>query len=673
MAVLEKIRVKFGVAITVIIAIALLSFIVDPSTLSSVMYSLSSKYDVGNIDGKRIDYQRFQQDLDKYTALNEMITGSTPSSDEQQQAVRDAAWQSLVDEYLFVKNCKAAGLYVGKDEKIDLTTGTNISPVIANDPNFVGENGQFSVDRLVEFVQQASSDESGRLAMYWDYLQKSVVTAAYYDKYASLFTKSNIDNTLMTQRQIEENNTTAKIEYVMVPVGYAVDSTIEVTSKEIAKYYEDHKKNYACKASRSIDYVVFEVTPSADDVAAANDKIAACYDEFVASDNMKSFLLRNSDRKLENYWYGKSELNSVDRKIAEFVDKAKVGAVSPVISGDDAFYAVKVLAAKKMPDNIEVKVIMAGDKPQIDDELSKELEAAQTMTMTQTQMIPGCELLFDAKIGKAQFIDSPQYGKLLAKVVSKSELNEKKQVAILAKNHVASKETYNKYYSQANALAVRAEGNYEKFKEAADSLRLYVQSYSNVLESTRTFGTVDGAAEVTRWAFENKKGAASNIITVNNNAFFVVALKDIQKEGYTPLSEVSAGIRMTLLQEKLAQKKADEVAASISGLTTMSAVAEALGTEVTTKEGVAFASAGSQSLDFALLGAVASAPENTISGPVKSSYAVYVFNVLSREVGSFYNEDDANAFEAQKTQYYTQMIVPTMSEGKVTDNRARFF
>ena len=103
MAVLEKIRVKFGVAITVIIAIALLSFIVDPSTLSSVMYSLSSKYDVGNIDGKRIDYQRFQQDLDKYTALNEMITGSTPSSDEQQQAVRDATWQSLVDEYLFVK------------------------------------------------------------------------------------------------------------------------------------------------------------------------------------------------------------------------------------------------------------------------------------------------------------------------------------------------------------------------------------------------------------------------------------------------------------------------------------------------------------------------------------------------------------------------------------------
>ena len=33
MAVLEKIRVKFGLVISIIIALALLSFIIDPSTL----------------------------------------------------------------------------------------------------------------------------------------------------------------------------------------------------------------------------------------------------------------------------------------------------------------------------------------------------------------------------------------------------------------------------------------------------------------------------------------------------------------------------------------------------------------------------------------------------------------------------------------------------------------
>ena len=53
MAVLETIRVKFGILISVLIAVALLSFIVDFGTIQSLS-STSSKYDVGEIDGKSI-------------------------------------------------------------------------------------------------------------------------------------------------------------------------------------------------------------------------------------------------------------------------------------------------------------------------------------------------------------------------------------------------------------------------------------------------------------------------------------------------------------------------------------------------------------------------------------------------------------------------------------------
>ena len=414
MAVLERIRVKFGVAITVIIAIALLSFIIDPSTLSSVMYTRSSKYDVGQIDGKRIDYQRYQQDVDTYNKLNEIITGSSASTDEQQKNVRDAAWQALVDEYLFIKNCKAAGLFVGKDEKIDLTTGNAVSPVLAQDPNFADENGVFSVDRLKDFVQQVSSDESGRLKIYWDYLQKAVVTAAYYQKYTSLFTRSNVENTLLSARAIEENNTTADIEFVMTSVGYAADSTIQVTDKEVEKYYKAHKKNYKCEASRDIEYVVFEVKPSSEDIAAANEKIASLYDEFAKTDNPKTFL-RNSDRKFDSRWYGKGELNSVDREVAEFVDANRVGAVSKVIEGDEAFYAVRILDKKMMPNDIDVKLAVAGNVDKIDAALEAKLDASQEMNMTQDRLVSGCEVLFDAPLNKVQLIDSPQYGKLAAK------------------------------------------------------------------------------------------------------------------------------------------------------------------------------------------------------------------------------------------------------------------
>ena len=64
MALLETIRGKLGVLITVLIAVALLSFIIDPSTLQSVTSSMSSKYDVGEIDGKSISYTDFQSDID---------------------------------------------------------------------------------------------------------------------------------------------------------------------------------------------------------------------------------------------------------------------------------------------------------------------------------------------------------------------------------------------------------------------------------------------------------------------------------------------------------------------------------------------------------------------------------------------------------------------------------
>ena len=83
MAVLEKIRVKLGVFITIIIALALLSFIIDPSTLQSVSSSMSSKYDVGEINGKSVSYNEFQKDVEYYTSISEMMSGSTVSTEQQ--------------------------------------------------------------------------------------------------------------------------------------------------------------------------------------------------------------------------------------------------------------------------------------------------------------------------------------------------------------------------------------------------------------------------------------------------------------------------------------------------------------------------------------------------------------------------------------------------------------
>ncbi|MDE6148132.1 MAG: SurA N-terminal domain-containing protein, partial [Bacteroidales bacterium] len=96
MAVLETIRVKFGILITVLIAVALLSFIIDPSTLQSVSASMSSKYDVGEIDGKSISYENFQAEVDKLTSISEM-NGMPVHGAEAMGAIRNQAWNRFMD------------------------------------------------------------------------------------------------------------------------------------------------------------------------------------------------------------------------------------------------------------------------------------------------------------------------------------------------------------------------------------------------------------------------------------------------------------------------------------------------------------------------------------------------------------------------------------------------
>ena len=303
MAVLETIRVKLGILITALIAIALLSFIIDPSTLQSVSSSMSSKYDVGEINGKSISYNDYQTDVDKFTTINEILTGGSVQNEQQQEAVRNSAWQALVDKYLFIKNAQNAGINVNDEELLSIISGEIDSPVFTQNPAFCDENGNFSKNLVLEFVNYIDSDQSGRLQLYWEWLQSQAKTQQYYAKYNALFTQSNLANNLTLANQIAENNNTFNVEFVMVPAGFAMDSTIVVSDSEIKKYYEDHKKFYRQQASRDIEYVVFEVVPSAEDIEAANQSLVDVYDEFAAAENMKTFLLANSDRQYDNHWY----------------------------------------------------------------------------------------------------------------------------------------------------------------------------------------------------------------------------------------------------------------------------------------------------------------------------------------------------------------------------------
>ena len=696
MAVLEKIRVKFGLAVSIIIALALLSFIIDPGTLETALNSMSSKYDVGVINGKAVSYNDFLGDVERYNTINEIITGSSVQNEQAQKQIRDAAWQELVDKFLFIKNAKAAGFTVGNAEMLDLTMGSGASPVLAQNPAFAGEDGTFDPQRVADFVEGVSSDETGRLQTYWNFLQTSVYTQQFYAKYGSLFAASAFQNALEKKLAIDQNNTTANVDFVYVTYPFEKDSTISVSSSEIRKYYKEHRGFFEQKASRDIEYVVFEVIPSAADIAAANDQMAKAYDEFGGASNMKAFLLRNSDRQYNDYWYRKGELNSINSEVNNFVfDKGN--GVSPIYTRGNSFYAVRVLESAQVPDSVYVKHILlqgAGARQKADSlcavvrkggkfsALAAEFSADRNSAadgelgnigwMTQTYMIPGFESVITAKLNQPEVIDT-RYGSHVVVVSRRTAPVAKKKVAILEKTALPGKETFNKYYSQANRFATIAGHTEAGYMAAVDSLGVYSHRM-NVKESTENYGSIDQAREVTRWVFDAKKGKASDIITVNNKYFVVAVVKNIHKEGYTPVEEVSENIRENLYSRKLAEAKKAEIAGKIEGVTSLEEIAEILGATVENESALGFTSSGSRSNDPAFAGAVFAAEDGVISGPVAGSFGTYVFKVNSRETGSFYTEEDAANYAAQKAQYTSSQIVPAMSaDGVVKDNRARFF
>lgn len=694
MAILQKTREKAGMAVSIIIALALLSFIIDPQTLETAFNAMSSRNDVGVINGKTISYLDFQQDVDKFTTINEMVTGSSAQSEQQQEQVRNAAWQSLLDRYLFVKNAKAAGIRVGEEEMKDLLAGDMISPVISQNPAFMDENGNFSKDALQNLINNISQDQTGRLKEYWNYIQNTVYTQQFYAKYGSLFTNSNFQNPLMLRRAIAENNNTTNVDFVMVP-NYGMDTTVKVSGDEIRKYYESHKNMFKQNASRDMEYVVFEVKPSEADINATNEAIGKVYDEFSTTYNMKSFLARNSEKGLNEYWYKAGELSTVNSGISEFVD-ANAQGTSPIVSDNNVFYAARIMATAQIPDSVYVRhILLQGATETKADSLLNVLVKGENFSnvaasysadtrsaadgeqgnvgwMTQTYMIPGFESVLTAQVGKP-YIVKTQYGTHIVEVAKRTAPVAKKQVAILEKTALASGETFNSYYAQASKFSKIAAGKYNNYKAAVDSMGLYSHPMK-VTEATSSYGSISQAKEVTRWVFDNKVGKVSEIITVNNNYLFVATVTGIHKEGIAKIDEVKEAIRQQLYAQKASEKAAADIAQKIQGISDLQAIADTLHSSVSTGVDVRFASLAGQGLDPKFIGAASVAPEGKICGPVAGTIGTYIFKVNSRDTGSFYTEDDARNAATQMNNYTTQMILPVMMmESDVRDHRARFY
>lgn len=686
MAVLEKIRVKLGILISILIAVALLSFIIDPNTLGSTLQSISKENNVGQMNGKLISYREYFTAVEQNTALMQALTGGS-NTEETQNQVREMTWNQLFNQKVFFPKIKDAGFSVEDAEMVDLLQGENPSPVIAQQRMFAGEDGRFSPAAVKEFVAQMDMDETGTPRRYWNYLKEQVYANQMYSKYVSALRNSNTLSAPELERAIADGNVTKDIDWIMVPINFGVDSTIKISAAEVNKYYNDRKDIFVQPANRDIEYVVYEVVPSQEDIDEIKAGFDELYEQFKETDNLKNFIALNSDRRWDDTYYSREE---IERRTPAFAEYAFGGAAaaSPIDSTAEAFMAVRVAERKTLPDSVSLSFAMM---PNTDRAKADSLLAAVRKDGASAEMMPtgwvtmetlasnGMDVFneaFEMKPGETRLLDLTQHQMLaVLRLEQATKPKQKVKLAFLRKNINPSDNTYRDYNMKAADLADRSDGKYEKFAAIVKEEGLPVIPMERVTIDTKRIGQCENARGVVHWVFDRKtkEGSVSDVITVDNKYYFVAAVTKARKEGRVPLEDVKDEILTQLINQKKVEKVLADCKAQVSGSESLEALAEKFGTTVNHKDGISFTTMD-MSTEPCLLGAVASAPAEKVVGPVKGSIGAYYFQVNNATAGEYYTEADANSRNVQKAYSLLQNLTQIISQDTdVKDYRAKFY
>ena len=264
MALINKIREKSGVAVTVI-AISLILFMVGGDLLGPNSLLGDNKQVVGEIAGKEINIKDFQSRVDGFRQNYEAQSGRSLNEGEL-AGLRDQAWNQFVVDIAYKKQYDKLGLTVTDDELYDMVQGNHISPSILqafSDPT----TGRFDKNAVINYLKNLKTLPLEQQKS-WENFENSLREERTRTKYENMLRLSTYTPKAQAEKEYVAQNTKANLRYLYVPYFSVVDTTIKVTDAQLQDYLSAHKKEYKGTDTRSIEYVTFPVQPAKDDSAA---------------------------------------------------------------------------------------------------------------------------------------------------------------------------------------------------------------------------------------------------------------------------------------------------------------------------------------------------------------------------------------------------------------------
>lgn len=653
MAVLEDIRKKGGVIVSIIIGIALFAFIIGDFLPGGRKNRGGGRnFDIAKVGGKALTYPEYESKIEEMSNMYKQQTGQGTVDERTMDMLREQAWQMLINETLMQQQYDRIGLTVSPEELMDIIQGPNPSPLIRQIPDFTDpQTGMFDRSRLINFLK--NKNYYPEAAYQWNMLEKRLLDDRYMQKFSGLVGKGIFVPDFLAENENRELNQKVDFDYIVQNYTTIPDSAVKVTKNDLKAYYAKHKKQWEQTASRDVEYVAFAIVPSDDDRAAAQAWIDKIKPEFEQAADPMQFVRLNSRVSPDTRFMTREQLPV---QIADMFDAGEGAMTGPYQEGE-ALKLVRLAKTENRPDSVKMRQIIIVPKEQtqasyqtavtLSDSIKTAIEKGADFAVLATKYSADksaesaggswihesesqagsiMETLFNMKKGEATKMETAQ-GIYVIQVTERGKEVKKVQIATLQHNILPSSRTEQIIYSQASKFAIENRSE-KQFDEAVAAQNLNKRVASYLGENDRQIPGLSSARQIVRWAFNAKLGEVSDVFSVDNS-YVVVILKNVRKKGIAPINQVAAEINLSVHREKKAALIAANLSEQAKNAQSFSDLAGVLNFPIETASAITFSafSIPGAGIEPQLIASATSLDEGNISQPVEGSNGVYLFTV----------------------------------------------
>jgi len=706
MAILEKLRVRAGLLLAIVIGLSLPAFVLGDFLNSGGSLFTRSKFEIAEVSGKSIAYTDYETKVKELENIQKMQSGQEGLDEQTVDQIRNVTWENMIQDMLMEKQYDKLGVDVSADELKDMIAGENPHPAIAQlftDP----QTGIFNRQAFNNFMQRIQNEtEESQEKTFYLYIENEIFRQRKYQKYLNLVRKGLYATSLETARQQVESNRTVDGDYLVQNFSTISDSMIQVNESDIKKYYTENKNQYKQEESRDIRYVYFEVLPSKADFKAAEQSLESLSPDFVSATDIEQFVNLESDIAFDETNYSKGELpDSLDN----FMFNATKGATFGPYFENNAYKISRLAAINYRPDSVKARHILLRVTQNSAQEVFKQADSLKnliqkgadfgTLAMMYSSdgsaqtggdlgwfkegamVKPFSDSCFEGKKGEVKLV-ATQYGLHIIQIQDQSALIKHIQVGTLVKNVVVGEATDHEYYVKANEFA-GINNNYENFNKAIESGKDGFKSdvALRLTPMEKKVNDLVQARQLVTWAYRaDLHEITSNVLKLGNK-YVIAAVEKIREEGYTPLEEIRAEVENKVKQVKKAEKISASIELKKDGAKSLDELAKNLGVPTQTVTQVRFnsSSLGNAGIEPNVIAALNSLEKGKVSQPIIGENGVYVITVNDvvqpgeTEVKAMTEQVRSNIIRnyGARTNYNTYEALKELAN--IKDNRREFY